>query len=230
MYTHVTDAAPGRRSTERLVLVMSRADEVYRPALAGTKIPILTLDSKWHQLFSQARPDKRLKRLEEKLNDLLKKQGKANTDMKDIRRLKKRLMQEILDNAQDACEGNDERAWRRAEENKRLITECNEKLRECEDELHEVPREIEQVNTELMLATMELCYSRLKENEKEIDEIATWVAQVREELKERLIRKQEMEQTNQELYSYMHDIFGANVIDIFDMKYQQKSAGDEKKK
>ena len=73
---------------------MSRADEVFRPALAGRKIPILTLDSKWHRLFSQTRPDKRLKRLEEKLNDLLKKQGKANTDMKDIKRLKKKLMQE----------------------------------------------------------------------------------------------------------------------------------------
>ena len=27
---------------------------------------------------------------------------------------------------------------------------------------------------------------------------------------------------NQELYSYMHDIFGPDVIDIFDMKYDPK--------
>lgn len=33
-----------------------------------------------------------------------------------------------------------------------------------------------------------------------------------------------MEQMNQELYSYMHDIFGANVIDIFDMKYKKENS------
>ncbi len=44
---------------------MSRSDDVFRPALAGRKIPILTLDGKWHQLFNQTQPDKRIKRLEE---------------------------------------------------------------------------------------------------------------------------------------------------------------------
>ncbi len=197
---------------------MSRSEDVYRPALAGRKIPILTLDSKWHRLFNQTKPDKRLKRLEEKLNELLKKQGKANTEIKEVKRLKKKLMQEILDNA-EAAAGNDERAVRKADENKRLINECNEKIKEYEDELFELPREIDKVNTELMLATMDICYHRLKDNEKEIGEIAEWVSQIRTELKEKLIRKQEMEQMDQELYSYMHDIFGANVIDIFDMKY-----------
>ena len=43
---------------------MSRSDDVFRPALAGRKIPILTLDGKWHQLFNQTQPDKRIKRLE----------------------------------------------------------------------------------------------------------------------------------------------------------------------
>lgn len=206
---------------------MSRSDEVYRPALAGRKIPILILDGKWHQLFNQAQPDKRIKRLEEKLNELLKRQGKANTEIKDIKRLKKRLMQEILDNAQESSTGYDERAEKKADENKRLINDCNEKIREYEDELFELPREIDKVNTELMLATMDICYNRLKENEKEIEEISNWVSMVRTELKEKLVRKQEMEQMVQELYSYMHDIFGANVIDIFDMKYKKENTKRE---
>lgn len=45
---------------------------------------------------------------------------------------------------------------------------------------------------------------------------------MRTELKERLIRKQEQEQVNQELYTYMHNIFGVDVIDIFDMAYLNK--------
>ena len=35
-----------------------------------------------------------------------------------------------------------------------------------------------------------------------------------------LILKQEKETVNQELYSYMHDIFGADVINLFDTKYK----------
>ncbi|MDE6890317.1 MAG: hypothetical protein K2P50_00790, partial [Lachnospiraceae bacterium] len=90
-----------------------------------------------------------------------------------------------------------------------------------EDELLTLPREIDEVNLDLMMATMDVCYDRLKENETEIAEIARWAAQIKEELKEKLVRKQEMESMNQSLYSYMHDIFGVDVIDIFDMKYKK---------
>ena len=31
---------------------MSRKDEIYSPALKEKKIPILTLDNKWHRLFT----------------------------------------------------------------------------------------------------------------------------------------------------------------------------------
>ena len=200
---------------------MAKKDDVFKAALAGKRIPVLTLDSKWHQLFTQAKPDRRIRRLEEKLNELLKKQGKANPEVKEIRKLKKRLMQEIVENAQEASVENDGRAQKKAEDNKRLIGDCNKKIDAYEDELLTLPREIDEVNLDLMMATMDVCYDRLKENETEIAEIARWAAQIKEELKEKLVRKQEMESMNQSLYSYMHDIFGVDVIDIFDMKYKK---------
>ena len=165
--------------------------------------------------------------LEEELNDLLKKQGKATTESKDIKRLKKKLMQEIVENAEGTAEGNNQKALKKMEDNKRLINECNERLTMYEDQLIELPGEIDRVNRELMLQTMDICYDTLKTNETEIEETAKWVAAIRVELKKRLIRKQEMEQMNQELYSYMHDIFGAEVIEIFDMKYGNYSVQAE---
>lgn len=206
---------------------MSRKDEIYSPALKEKKIPILTLDNKWHRLFTQTNPNKTILRLEEELNDLLKKQGKATTESKDIKRLKKKLMQEIVENAEGTVEGNNQKALKKMEDNKRLINECNERLTMYEDQLIELPGEIDRVNRELMLQTMDICYDTLKTNETEIEETAKWVAAIRVELKKRLIRKQEMEQMNQELYSYMHDIFGAEVIEIFDMKYGNYSVQAE---
>ena len=206
---------------------MSRKDEIYSPALKEKKIPILTLDNKWHRLFTQTNPNKTILRLEEELNDLLKKQGKAPTESKEIKRLKKKLMQEIVENAEGTAEGNNQKALKKMEDNKRLINECNERLTMYEDQLIELPGEIDRVNRELMLQTMDICYDTLKTNETEIEETAKWVAAIRVELKKRLIRKQEMEQMNQELYSYMHDIFGAEVIEIFDMKYGNYSVQAE---
>ena len=57
------------------------------------------------------------------------------------------------------------------------------------------------------------------EKAEEIQEIANWVSEIRIELKKKLVRKQEMEQRNHAIYSYMHDVFGAEVIDIFDLQY-----------
>lgn len=200
---------------------MSEKEDIYKEALMGKKIPILTLDHKWHRLFTQTEYDKHIRQLEEKLNELLKKQGKFSTEMKEVKRLKKKLLQEIMEYAAEAAEGN-AAAQKKTEENSRLVSECNEKIEECEEELFDLPKEIDKVNRQLMLATMENCYWRLKQNEAEIEETAEWIAWVREELKERLIKKQEQELMNQELYSYMHDIFGADVIDIFDMKYKEE--------
>ena len=59
----------------------------------------------------------------------------------------------------------------------------------------------------------------MQENTENIENIAKWVAEIRVELKKRLIKKQELEQKNHEIYSYMHDVFGAEVVNLFDMKY-----------
>lgn len=195
---------------------MSRRDEVYVNALSGKKIPILTLDHKWHQLFNQVHATATIKAAEEELNALLKQQGKINTETKDIKKIKNRLMDEIVNMMEDAA--NPETA-KKIEENKRLIEECNAKLDEYRDENMDLPKRIGEANKKLMLYTMEACYEDIHENKEQIDEITEWINNIRIELKKNMIRKEEMQRRNQDLYAYMHDIFGADVIEIFDMKF-----------
>ena len=87
------------------------------------------------------------------------------------------------------------------------------------DKALDFPGKIEKANAELMIETMKVCYENMRLNEHHISSIGKWIADVRIELKKNVVRKQEMEIANQEIYSYMHDIFGADVIDIFDMKF-----------
>ena len=53
----------------------------------------------------------------------------------------------------------------------------------------------------------------------EIGAINNWISDIRIELKKQLIKKQESELDNYNMYMYMHQILGPEVIDLFDMKY-----------
>lgn len=192
--------------------------EAFRAALQGKKIPILTLDNKWYKLLDEETRAS-LKWMEDHLNDLLKRQGKLNTETDDIRKLKKKLMSEIIPMVSEVDQTGDRALEKKIDQNKRLVEECNQLMEDYKDELQELPGEIDRVNFQLMMATMDSCYDTMQENSEEIERIEEWVKEIRIELKKRLVRKQEMEQQNQEIYSYMHDVFGADVVDVFDTQY-----------
>ena len=203
---------------------LARRDDRYVQAIDGRKIPILTLDQKWHRLFTQTGVSAEIKRKEEKVNELLKKQGALQTRQKDIKRLKNKLMQEVL----SSMEGEEKTKGRSKEENGKLIEECNEKLEEGGEALLEVEKRLEKENRELMVLSMEVCYDLMQENGEQIEQIDAWINQMRIELKKNVVRKQQKELYNQELYSYMHDIFGPDVMELFDLKYQPKLKTAEK--
>ena len=193
------------------------ADRFY-DAIGKTKIPILILDNKWHRIFGKMNPTKEIVRLEKELGELLKRQGKLTNENKDLKKIKSDLMKDIVDNM-DGIDNSQKDVDKKMSENNRLISDANARLAANEDELMELPRQIDKVNKELMLATMEMCYERLQSNTSSIEEIAEWIKDIRIQLKKNIVKKQDMELYNAELYSYMHDIFGPEVMEIFDMKY-----------
>ncbi len=209
---------------------MPNTEEEYKRAMEGKEIPLLVLDNKWHQLFTQTEASPRILRLEAQLNKLIQRQGKLNTESKDMRKIKKKLMEEIVNAVDELGMGIEEKKNnKKIDANKRLVMECTEKLETYKNELETLPGRIEELNRQLMLATMEVCYKKIRENTGEIEEITQWINAVRVELKKNVIRKQEREDANKQLYSYMHDIFGAEVLEIFDMKYnpmEEKKATD----
>jgi len=192
--------------------------ELFTAALQGKNIPILTLDNKWYRLLD-ADAKSEVKDIEEELNALLKRQGKLNTESKDIKKLKKKLMSEIVPLVDAAGDHPTAAQNKKIDQNKKMIEDCNEKLEAYQDELLDLPKEIDKLNIQLMLITMDCCYSTMQENTEKIQETEKWVKEVRIELKKRLIKKQEMEQRNHAIYSYMHDLFGADIIDMFDLQY-----------
>lgn len=187
----------------------------FKSALIGKTVPLLILDQKWHRLFAVHGKTDEIKALETELNTLLTEQGKLNTRLKELKKLKGKLLDEIVQSMEE-----DEK---KLEENKRLVDEINEKIDECEEELVDIPFRLRETNDELMICSMDYFYEKIRVNQSEATEIEEWINQVRIDLKKNIIRKQNRDINNREIYAYLHDIFGAEVIDIFDIKYDEES-------
>lgn len=195
----------------------------FKSALINKTIPNLTLDQKWHRLFAIHGKTDEIKELESQINSLMATEARLNARLKELKKVKSQLLNNIVQNMDNSKDG-EALALRekKQEENKRLIDEANQKIDECEDELADIPFQIRKTNEELMLRSMDYFYDKLRLNRSESAEIEAWINQVRVDLKKNIIRKQNRDINNREIYEYLHDIFGAAVIDIFDIKYDDE--------
>lgn len=180
------------------------------------KIPILTLDERWLALFPEQEMSAGMKQLRDKLNNLLKKQGKTVDDIKNLKRVKKDLMQEIVDNMEvdDSLLGKIK--GKKLEKNQKLILDIKDELIEREDKLADLPYEIRNVNAELMSASALICYGKLENNNRQVKQLEESIANMRIQLKEMILKKQDLETETNAIYSYMHDVLGANTMEILD--------------
>ncbi len=188
-------------------------------ALSQKRVPLLTLDPRWHQLFPDHLKTKEIIKLETKLNTLIKKQGQTNQDLKDYEKARKALMENILNNMTDGREPDSELRSIKQDKNQQLLDELKEKVREAEELQDSLPREIKETNQELMLESMRLCYQTLVENTQKIRQEDAWIQATRAELTEHILVKQDMEMHSTETYKFMHDLLGAQLVDLFDREY-----------
>lgn len=195
----------------------------FETVVKNKKLPILTIDARWHELFPDGMKSPRIKELEQELNNLLKKQGKTVNDIKDMKRLKSDLMKEIVVNMDIRTDILGKEKEKKLDKNKQYINDLNEKIKGAMDELSDLPYRIKEVNEELMVNSMKICYEQLNINKQEIAGIAEWIGQIRDELKIKILAKQDMESKNTMIYTYMHDILGAEIMEAFDNEYGRKA-------
>ncbi|MBE5967501.1 MAG: hypothetical protein E7255_11170 [Lachnospiraceae bacterium] len=183
------------------------------------KLPILTLDSRWHEIFPEEEKTSEIKDLETKLNDLLRKQGKLVNEVKELKQLKKNLMGAIVANMEiDSSPAGKVKA-KKQDRNKQYILEINEKIEKEMEELSKLPYRIREINEELLVESVTICYSRIEKQVEEINEVSDWILKTREKLKEKILLKQDMELRNTTMYSYMHDLLGAELMESIDKKH-----------
>lgn len=176
--------------------------------------PILTLDPRWYQLVPDNIKNDEVRYWESKVNELLKKQGRVTNDIKEVKKIKSKLIKDVVDNMEE--DGNDKKRQKLMNQNQRLIHEAKDKLAELEDEEREIPRELSKANQNLLVETAKLCYQTINENKADLEVLDKWINATRIKLKKNLLIKQDKENQNQQIYSGLHDILGPDVMGELD--------------
>ena len=196
-----------------------------KPDLTGIirnkKLPILTLDTRWHELFPMELKTAMIRELEQKVNNLLKRQGKLVNDIKDMKQLKNNLLKDIVENMDVTQDLIGKAKEKRLGKNKRYISELNEKIDDAMEELAQIPYQIKSVNEELLSESIQTFYMQYEGNRQEIEEVSEWIDRIREELKNKILLKQDLEDKNSKIYTYMHDILGAEIMELFDREREK---------
>lgn len=188
----------------------------YSNLLIDKKVPILTLDSRWHALFSNEGKPVSIQRLESRVNSLLKEQGRLIQDIKALKSHKTRLMNEIIEQMPDGKSNLTNIASGKTNENRRLIEEINQKVALDSEKLGKLPYEIREANELLVIEGIKFFYEKLENGKDDIERISVWIESTRQKLKDNIIRKQELEESNTKVYSYMHDVLGSDIMERFD--------------
>nr|MBP3598341.1 hypothetical protein [Eubacterium sp.] len=178
--------------------------------LKGKKLPILVLDQRWHKLFPGGKKPAEIRVLEQKLNGLLKEQGKLVNEVKSLKTGKKKLMDAIVSGM--STEGNE----RKKEKQQKLLLETNERIEKQSDRLMELPYEIKDANEKLLIVGVRYCYNEWKNRREELLELTALIDTMREELKEKVAYKVDLEESVDATYSLMHALLGREVMNLFD--------------
>lgn len=190
--------------------------------LSSKRIPIVVLDERWHKLFEKEPKSSKIIELEKKLNDLLKQQGRLVTEGKSLKSAKNQLMVGIVANMNVDLSPAGKLNGKKLQKSQKLIQEINGKLKETDNDLAEIPYRIREANSKLVVEGINQCYQKLEVNADERNELDLKMNAMREELKHMIVRKQDLEEENANIYTYMHDVLGSEIMETLDQKYGRK--------
>lgn len=190
----------------------NQRDARFLQSIQGENLPILTLDPSWHALFVNGNKSSEVRRLERRLTDLLKQQGRLNNENRDMKGQKKRLMGRIFYNMSDMGEENDRRKAKQRE----MIEEINMRVVQNEDVLGLLPEQIKRVNEELLLETLKTVYQQVEVNRERIGQLDDSIERIRAELSARLLEKQNRENYNHEVFNSLKEIVGMKPVEIYE--------------
>ncbi|WP_026835733.1 hypothetical protein [Eubacterium xylanophilum] len=194
-------AIGGKTNSKEYKMILERIN--------GKQLPILVLDERWHKLFQDDKP-REVSDIEDELNELLKEQGRLVNSIKSLKAGKKKLMGAIVAGM------NESNSDKKKNKQQKLLLETTERIQKESDLLMDLPYKIRETNEKLLVVGLKYCYDNLQIKSEELENLTAEIEVRREELKAKVLRKTDLEEWLDVMYSEMHTLVGHEVMDLFD--------------
>lgn len=189
-------------------------EEQFLSRFREVEVPILILDERWHHIFPDNKKSASVRELEEALRESFKRQARISEELEKEENTKQKLMKRIINNMRVAQIS--EKEAEKQDKSQQLIKEINGKIAELEAEYEEIPQKIKALNEELLIESMRVCYRIMEANKVQLDKQKALVEEAQQLLLERTLVKQNLEKENQQMYTFMHRMFGRKILELFD--------------
>lgn len=203
----------GKKRRE-ITTIFDEKEEKFLERFRGVEAPILTLDERWLTMFPEKEKTKEVLDLEKNLKAAFIYQAKLSDDLKVAEEAKRQLMERIIRNMKIAQISEEEAMLQ--EKSQEFIYELNERIDKLEREYEVMPQKIKELNEALLLESLRFCYQKMNENRKNLQIQETLIQEAKALLEDRINKKQEMQKQNENMYIFMHRLFGRRVLEIFD--------------
>ena len=177
--------------------------------LDNRKIPFLVLDSRWYDLFPNEGKASSLSSLEDKLNQLMKEQGKLVNEIKDLKRAKRKVMDEVVNEMTSMSE-------KKRRQNQRLILELKERIDNETQRVMEIPYEIKAANQALLVEGMYILSQGMGKTRDELKEMREEIQELRATLMEKQKCLDEQQEKSNRTYTYVHNLIGPTANLLFE--------------
>lgn len=197
--------------------------------LRQNDISILILDERWNMLFKNMPKSSSIERLENKLKELLKEESRLIEEQNDLAHLKKKHMAVILSLTEEVFDKDNKEAMKEMQTSQGEIKRISERNKIIDSMLDNMPKRIKNANLELLEEAVNLVYykfrmgiRRREELNKLIAEQERIIEEARAKMKGYIDEKEALASDNTDIYSYFHDLLGAEVLEKLDRKFFKK--------
>ncbi len=193
-----------------------------RKTLRRNDISLLILDERWNNLFQSAEKTPAIERSEENLRELLKEESRLTAEKKEIAALKKRHMDKIIKLTPKVFEENDSNAKKEMHSSEREINKINKRVIRIDEELDTIPDRLREANVDLLELTVGVVYFKIRSARKRVEELEKLIEETRDKLKAYIDEKESLSQDDTDIYSYFHDLLGAQELQKLDEQFFRK--------
>lgn len=189
--------------------------EYIKESLSKRHLPIVLLDPLWYSIREQIKSDL-ISKNEAKLQELLKEQGRLNTDYKEYTAVKQNFLKQIIVVGDEVQKGGDSHKMEELNKLHQSTLATNEKLEAIEGRISEVEEEIEAVNRKIIEEMIAVAYEYIEACKLKEMTLEQEIEALRSEMLLKTNEKKEAEKLEKGIYSYMHNIVGQQQVEIID--------------